>query len=211
VPVLLVATAAQVAAVYAPGDVSDPTYAEPVRLDWGDGSAPIGVVFGSPGALVQHVYAAPGDYTVTVTGRTATGDPFAYSIDLTMPSDTLDVTMPAAAVDDGLPLDGPATLDGAKAQGSISAAHDAELQRVVDAVNAQVRRWPVAERSRGQADWQPDTALGANMLAVRFWRRKDTPGGVEVYGDFGIAYVRRLDPDVAQLLELGDWSRPRVG
>jgi hypothetical protein len=48
------------------------------------------------------------------------------------------------------------------------------------------------------------------MLGARLWRRKSTPGGVEVFGDGGMAYVRRTDPDVAMLLQLGDWAKPAV-
>lgn len=107
--------------------------------------------------------------------------------------------------------DGPATLAGAMAQGQIGDAHAPRVQTIVDAVNAQIRRWRVARYADGKEAWPADIVLGANMLCVRFWRRKDTPGGVEVYGEFGIAYVRRLDPDVAELLELGDWSKPALG
>lgn len=110
-----------------------------------------------------------------------------------------------------LPATGPATLEGAKAVGAISAAHDTALTRIVDAVNGSVRKFPVCQKSIGADEFPADVVEGANMLAVRLWRRKDTPGGVEVYGDFGIAYVRKLDPDVAMLLELGDWSKPAVG
>lgn len=209
---LLVATNALVAAVYAPpADLDDPDYEGPVVVNWGDGTFPLAVLLGVPGALAQHAYAVDGDYEIVATGRLATGARFEQTAAITLPTVTLDVPMIDAAIAGELPADGPATLAGAKVQGGISDAHDAQLQGIVDAVNRQVRRFPTAERSRGQAAWNADTVLGANMLAVRFWRRKDTPGGVEVYGDFGIAYVRRLDPDVAQLLELGDWSRPAVG
>lgn len=208
-PVLLVATADLVAAVYAPpADVADPAYGEPIRVDWGDGSLPVGTVLGSVGANVAHGYGLPGDYTIVATGRTPDGDPWSYSLDVTMPSDTLDVDMIADAIADQLPADGPATVAGAK----VGTPADADrVQAICDAVNAQVRTWPTAARSRGLASWWAPTVEGANMLVRRLWRRKDTPGGVEVFGDAGIAYVRRLDPDVAQLLELGDWSRPAVG
>lgn len=210
---LLVATNALVAAVYAPpADVALPDYAGPVVVDWGDGTAVEAVLLGVPGASLPHGYALGGDYTIVATGRLANGARYEQSLTVTVPSVTADVPMVDQGIAGELPADGPATVAGVKDQGdlSVSGVNDAKLQRVVDAVNKQIRRWPTADRSRGQAAWNPDTVLGANMLAVRFWRRKDTPGGVEVYGDFGIAYVRRLDPDVAQLLELGDWSRPKA-
>jgi hypothetical protein len=114
-------------------------------------------------------------------------------------------------VDGELPADGPATVEGVKAVGAIPAAYDVQVGRIVDAVNASVRKFPVCQASIGADDWPADVVEGANMLGVRLWRRKDTPGGVEVYGEFGIAYVRHLDPDVAMLLQLGDWSKPSVG
>lgn len=112
-----------------------------------------------------------------------------------------------------LPVGGPATVEGVKDVGKISGAHDDDVARIVEAVNASVRRFPCCQPAIGADDWTgfPDVVEGANMLGVRLWRRKDTPGGVEVYGEFGIAYVRRLDPDVAMLLSLGDWAKPAVG
>jgi hypothetical protein len=110
-----------------------------------------------------------------------------------------------------LPAEGPATVEGVKDVGKISDAHTGDVTRIVDAVNASVRKFPICQDSIGADTWPPDVVEGSNMLGVRLWRRKDTPGGVEVYGEFGIAYVRRLDPDVAMLLGLGDWSKPAVG
>lgn len=111
-----------------------------------------------------------------------------------------------------LPDGGPATVAGAREAGAPSAEpHTARLTKIVAAVNEQVRTWRVARLADGKEAWPESVQLGANMLVVRLFRRKDTPGGVEAMGEFGIAYVRRLDPDVAELLELGEWSKPSVG
>jgi len=115
-----------------------------------------------------------------------------------------------------LPDDGPATLDGVKLQLGIDAADvrdDPQLQVRVDAVNAQVRRWPVAQVAAGQPDWAmaADVVLGANMLAARLYRRKNSPDGVLPFGAEGAVYVQRNDPDVAQLLGLGTWAKPVIG
>jgi hypothetical protein len=60
-------------------------------------------------------------------------------------------------------------------------------------------------------DWQADTVAGANLLAVRLYSRRNSPAGVAVFGAEGAAYVSRNDPDVAQLLQLGSYTPPRVG
>lgn len=91
---------------------------------------------------------------------------------------------------------------------------DAVVQSVVEAVNALVISLPVAGSSNtdpAPADWPPTIKFGAMLLASRLWRRRNTPGGVEATGDFGIAYVRRNDPDIAQMLQLGEYAPPRVG
>lgn len=77
-----------------------------------------------------------------------------------------------------LPTDGPATLEGVKALGAISDAHDTAITRIVAAVNASVRKFPVCQASIGADNWPADVVEGANMFGVRLWRRKDTPGGV---------------------------------
>lgn len=112
----------------------------------------------------------------------------------------------------GLPADGPATLGGVKARAKITDdLDDADIAVLVAAINRKVRRWPVSRLAVDQEAWPEDVALGADMLGARLWRRRDTPSGVELFGADAIAYVQRLDPDVAMLLELGDWSKPRVG
>lgn len=91
-----------------------------------------------------------------------------------------------------------------------------ELENVtadVAAVNGVVRRLPVAELVAVDVveEWPERVTTGADMLAARLYRRRSTPSGVETFGDFGPVYVRRNDPDVAMLLELGDYARPQVG
>jgi hypothetical protein len=93
------------------------------------------------------------------------------------------------------------------------------LDGIVAAVNSFLRDLPVSDRVRvdtTQEDanllsWPPRIVEGGLMLAGRLWRRKDTPGGVSVLGDQGAVYVRRNDPDVALLLELGEHGIPAAG
>lgn len=116
-----------------------------------------------------------------------------------------------------LPAGEPTDLAAVKVWMKIEAGDDVDndvLNACIDAVNALVRGLPVAQRldtDPAPAAWPGGIRLGARMLAARYARRRNTPGGVEVAGQFGVAYVRRNDPDVAQLLELGEYAPPGVG
>lgn len=206
---LLVATDGQVAAVYAaPDALADAALAAPVRVSFGDGLVDVGALLDYEGAYAVRTYAAPGTYDVVATGRLTDGTVWQETTTVTVPSTTTAVPLDAVALADTLPPDGPATFAAARRRYPGADADD--LAALVAAVNAQVRTWPTAQRSRGQLAWWPPTVAGADMLVRRLWRRRDTPAGVEVMGD-AFAYVARLDPDVAQLLELGDWATPGVG
>lgn len=110
------------------------------------------------------------------------------------------------------PADGPATTTQVKALLKITdTADDADLDLIVAAVNAVVRGLPVAQLADDVAAWPADVVRGAGMLAGRLFRRKGSPSGVEAFGTNGPVYVQRQDPDIAMLLELGDWARPQVG
>lgn len=54
----------------------------------------------------------------------------------------------------------------------------------------------------------PEVELGTIMLAARWYARRTSTQGIASFGDLGVSYVIRHDPDVAQLLGLG---RPMVG
>jgi hypothetical protein len=93
----------------------------------------------------------------------------------------------------------------------MTAAETARLTPIVGAVNGKVRGWPVASQAGGAEVWPDDIVLGASMLSARLFMRKNSPAGVEVFGDQGAVYVRRNDPDIAMLLGLGAWAPPVVG
>lgn len=59
--------------------------------------------------------------------------------------------------------------------------------------------------------WDDREMLGAVILTARLIRRRNSPAGVEIFGDQGAVYVRRNDPDVAQMLRLDRWARPKIG
>lgn len=117
-----------------------------------------------------------------------------------------------------LPAQGPATLGGVRAflrYRADDVSDDAELDDIVDATNALVRCWPCSVPAQGTTDtpgqWPANVVRGADMMAGRLFRRRESPAGVATFGDMGAVYVMRNDPDVAMLLGLGSWSFPGVG
>lgn len=84
---------------------------------------------------------------------------------------------------------------------------DAILTPVVAATNAWVAALPVLQGAAPDVDWPGDVLQGAVMLAARWYRRRNTPAGVESYAD-NVVYLPRRDADVSTLLHL---ARPAVG
>jgi Phage QLRG family, putative DNA packaging. len=112
----------------------------------------------------------------------------------------------------GLPEGGPTSLALVKAHLKITDTRDdTALTTIVAAVNNLVRSMAVSNVAVGQESWPDRIVYGATMLAGRLFRRKNSPAGVESFGQLGAAYVMRNDPDIAQLLELGSYQNPQVG
>ena len=118
----------------------------------------------------------------------------------------------------GLPPAGPADLDAVKTELRLTdPADDAHIAAIVDTVNALTRRLPTARRSADPAtdpvarEWFPPTVRGAIMLAARLYARRNSPAGVESFGELGPVYVSRNDPDVSMLLEIGAYAPPAIG
>lgn len=89
-----------------------------------------------------------------------------------------------------------------------------ELVDVVAAVNGLVRGLPVAQLTGDDPEeWPAQVTAGAAMLVRRYWRRRDTPTGVNLATDDGsVLAFARSDPDAAMLLQLGAYERPnRIG
>lgn len=83
---------------------------------------------------------------------------------------------------------------------------DNAITTVVTAVNSLLVSW------KGDAALWPDHWVqGGVMLSARVYRRRNSPSGVESFGELGGVYIQRNDPDVAQLLELGVFKKPVVG
>jgi hypothetical protein len=91
-------------------------------------------------------------------------------------------------------------------------ADQAVVEQATASANAYVARlgWlvdPYADPPRDQTD-APDVVDGTIKLAARLYRRRNTPSGIESFGDAGAAYVARGDPEIRMLLRL---STPMVG
>lgn len=115
------------------------------------------------------------------------------------------------------PAAGPTTTDLVKAQLDIEDNDDdTAIAGVVAAVNAYVIGLPIAQAANlepAPEDWSawPRVILGATLLAARLHRRRNTPDGVAAFAEGAPVYVRRNDPDVAQMLAIGEQAPPRVG
>lgn len=94
---------------------------------------------------------------------------------------------------------------GVTASGEADQAH-------MDVVAAAATEWVVEHVAPviDETSSRPSAAivLGTVMLAARWYGRRNSPGGVVSFGEFGPAYVKSRDPDVASLLGIG---RPGVG
>jgi hypothetical protein len=65
----------------------------------------------------------------------------------------------------------------------------------------------------GTPVYLPDGEIyaGAVMYAARQLRRRNSPGGVESFGDVGITFVTKYDADIERSLRTGGWSLPGTG
>lgn len=106
---------------------------------------------------------------------------------------------------------GPATLDAVRRHLRVTTTADDDLiQDAVDAANAWISTLPGPQQIN--EDWFPNLVQGGVMLAARLFRRRNSPAGVEAFSDLGGAvYVQRNDPDIAMMLGLGPYARPRTG
>lgn len=116
----------------------------------------------------------------------------------------------------------PAWLDVAdvKAQLRLAGADTADddlVTRCAAAVEPQVQRarpdqYPAAAPQVVGPPYTPDAEVyqAAVMLAARLVRRRNSPGGVETFGE-SVTYVSRYDPDIARALRSGLWALPGVG
>ena len=100
------------------------------------------------------------------------------------------------------------TIDHAKVNshlgGNLSGSQIESVKESALAASALVNAWCGKK-------WSESQELGAIMLAARLFRRRNSPGGVETLGDITPVYVSRRDPDIAMLIGISTWQKPRVG
>ena len=84
---------------------------------------------------------------------------------------------------------------------------DDVLELAVAATNAWVAGVPYVANVDPATPWPADVTLGATMLASRWYRRRNTPAGIESFTD-NVVYLPRRDGDVDYLLHL---TRPALG
>jgi hypothetical protein len=96
-------------------------------------------------------------------------------------------------------------------------ADDDLVTRCAAAVEPQVQRnrpdgYPAAVPLLAAPVYAPDAEVyqAAVMLAARLVRRRNSPGGVETFGE-SVTYVSRYDPEIARALRTGLWALPGVG
>lgn len=107
-------------------------------------------------------------------------------------------------------------IDDVKRQLSIDGidtADDVLIQDCIDAAEPEVcRARPDSfDNDAGitPADY-PDAYRGGVMLAARTVRRRNSPGGIESFGD-SVTYVAMYDPDMDRFLRRGKYRMPGVG
>jgi hypothetical protein len=70
--------------------------------------------------------------------------------------------------------------------------------------------WTVTAED-GMSSYVPDseTYQGARMYAAREYRRRNSPSGIETFGDV-TSFVARYDPDIDRALQTGAYARPVI-
>lgn len=58
--------------------------------------------------------------------------------------------------------------------------------------------------------WPPRVDQAANVEASRLYGRRGSVQGVAAFADIGVSLLPRIDPEVASLLELGNYQRSVV-
>lgn len=85
------------------------------------------------------------------------------------------------------------------------------LVDVCNAVTVWVNRLPcVVDGLEDGQPWTDDIRLGATMLTARFYRRRNSPSGIDTVTDAGAIYLPRRDADVDTLLLLNEYNRAAI-
>jgi hypothetical protein len=87
---------------------------------------------------------------------------------------------------------------------------DALIQACIDAAEPEVERArPDAVTPPSESNY-PDVYRGGVMLAARLVRRRNSPAGIESFGE-SVTYVAAYDPDLDRFMRRGRYRLPGVG
>lgn len=84
------------------------------------------------------------------------------------------------------------------------------LDVIVPAVNRFVDALPQIDRNPA-GQWEGTAKLAAIMLASRWYRRRNSPGGLESSVGDVASFVSRYDSDIARMLHIDGFEKPDVG
>lgn len=72
--------------------------------------------------------------------------------------------------------------------------------------------WAGIDTTTGEPVYLPDaeTYQGAVMYAAREYRRRNSPAGIEMFGEAGTSFVARYDPDIERALQTGAYAPPII-
>lgn len=106
---------------------------------------------------------------------------------------------------------GPATVAAVAGWLAVPEGHSERdhIASAVAAVNSWLSTFHTADPVTGE--YTPHVVQGAVQLAARITRRRNSPAGVEAFGELGATYVSRYDPDLDRLLALGAYRPLIVG
>lgn len=95
---------------------------------------------------------------------------------------------------------------------------EAELNRVCALAETYVQRcrpdqWVVNPADELDQTYTPDAEVysAGVMYAARILRRRNSPAGVESFGDLGVTFVAKWDADIERGLRVGGSQVPGVG
>lgn len=70
---------------------------------------------------------------------------------------------------------------------------------------------PNPEDNDYDSAWGPRQRTAALLLGSRWYRRRNSPNGVESSVGDAVVYVTKYDSDIARLLEIDGFEKPDVG
>lgn len=95
-------------------------------------------------------------------------------------------------------------------------AGDVHLPSVIEATNSFVYSLPDVDMTIQVVEgvqvevWAAHSRLAAKMFAARLYGRRNSANGIEAMTEMGTSYVARYDPDIARMLHLDSFAKPKA-